>query len=94
MLYRYNGISDIKPLEDISLEFCNVVTSKVDDKMEIDDILKYIHRWSLEAIGAIFLDTRLGCLDENQPEYSDANVMIKASSVIMGRDGFLMFANP
>ena len=84
----------IKPLEDISLELCSVVTSKVDDKMEIDDILKYIHRWSLEAIGAIFLDTRLGCLDENQPEDSDANVMIKASSVIMGRDGFLMFANP
>ena len=78
----------ITPLEDISSELCNLVASKVDDKMEIDDISKYIHRWSLEAIGSIFLDTRLGCLNDNQSEDSDANVIIRASSVILGRDGF------
>ena len=61
----------IKVLEDISSDLIDVLSLKRDSSGEIDDLLKYAHQWSLESICAIFLDARLGCLDENQAEDSD-----------------------
>jgi len=84
----------INILEDISSELIQILSNKRDDNQEVDDILKYAHRWGLESIGAIFLDARLGCLDENQPEDSDGKRMIQASSVLMGQDALKMMQMP
>ena len=84
----------LRSLEEISVDLCNSVSLKRNANLEIDDINKYLHYWSLECMGAVFLDARLGCLNENQSENSDANVMIKASGVVMGPDGFMMFQFP
>ena len=41
----------------------------------------------MESIGSIFLNTRLGCLDENLAKDSDTNKFIEAVMVVLGMDG-------
>lgn len=84
----------IKVLEDITLDLIEVLSHKRDSNGEIDDLLPYAHQWALESISAIFLDARLGCLDENQAEDSDAKRMISASAVLMGQEAILMMSVP
>lgn len=38
-----------------------------------------IHKWSLECIGRVALDVRLGCLDANLPETSEPLKIINAA---------------
>lgn len=44
------------------------------------NFLTEMDRWSLESIARIAVDTRLGCLELNQPENSDGNILIKSLS--------------
>lgn len=41
------------------------------------DFLNELNKWSLESIGSIALDTRLGCLDDNTDKNSDSAKMIQ-----------------
>ena len=76
----------IKDIEEISQQFVDLITANADSNGEVEDIVKHIHSWSLESIAAIFLDTRLGCLDPNLPEDSEARRFIRAVNVFTGPD--------
>lgn len=42
-----------------------------------EDFMTEVNKWSLESIARIAIDTRLGCLDADLPENSDAMKLIK-----------------
>lgn len=50
-----------------------------DDKSEVADFQQQLYRWALESICAIMLDTRIGCLEVNHDQNSEANRLIRAA---------------
>jgi len=86
MLRPKSAMFYIDSIEDISQDFAEVMERKTDAKGEVDDVTKYLYRWSLESIATIFLDAKLGCLEENLPADSDTNRLIKAVDVALGQD--------
>jgi len=48
----------------------------------VPDIVPFIYRWALESVGAIFLDSRIGCLND-QPAM-EAQAMIECVDVCLG----------
>ena len=51
-----------------------------DSKAELpDDFDNEIHKWSLECIGRVALDTRLGCLEPNLTPDSEPQQIINAA---------------
>lgn len=77
-----NTDQNIKTVEEISLDLIKLMVKKKDQNQEINDFLPYSHRFALESIGAIFLDTRLGCLEEKEDK--DSEQQVEAANVIMG----------
>ena len=56
----------IPRIDEIAKEFITRIGTKLDDKKETPaDFLHEINRWSLESIGCITLNTRLGVIDDN-----------------------------
>lgn len=59
--------------------FLNSLKAKRDAKKELPaDFGEEMNRWSLESIGCIALDTRLGVLDSSKPN-PDAELIIKVN---------------
>lgn len=57
----------IPRIDEIVQEFITKIGTKLDDKAETPaDFLHEINRWSLESIGCITLNTRLGVIDDNK----------------------------
>ena len=52
----------------------------------MDDLLQYINQWALESIVAIFLDSRINCLQEDLAEESEAKRFVNAVKVCTGPD--------
>ncbi len=51
---------------------------------EIANVTPLMYRWALEATGAIFLDARLGCLEQQLAKDSDAQTLIDCVDVALG----------
>lgn len=52
----------------------------LDEKQELpEDFDNEIHKWSLECIGLVALDTRLGCLKPNLAANSETQQIIDAA---------------
>ncbi|XP_054259703.1 probable cytochrome P450 49a1 [Macrosteles quadrilineatus] len=59
----------VTPIEQTAQAFIDRIRTIRDSSMEMpDDFLNEIHKWSLESIAQVALDTRLGCLDDCSPE--------------------------
>ncbi|XP_049791348.1 probable cytochrome P450 301a1, mitochondrial [Schistocerca nitens] len=56
------------------------------------DFLNELHKWSLESIGRVALDERLGCLDEDAP--ADTQALIDAVSTFFHYVGILELKAP
>lgn len=70
----------VKPLEGVTNEFLEKCENMLDNKQELpDDFDNEIHKWSLECIGLVALDTRLGCLDPNLNKNSETLHIIDAA---------------
>jgi len=87
MLRPKSAVYYLSSLQDISDQLATVLDNNKDANNEIDDLTKHLYRWSMESIGSIFLNTRLGCLDENLAKDSDTNKFIEAVMVVLGMDG-------
>jgi len=86
MMRTKSAMFYINDLEDISEKFVNLLRTKSGVNDEVEDIVPDVHRWSLESIAAIFLNIRLGCLDQNLSEDSDVNRFINAVNTFLGPD--------
>ena len=82
----------IGTIEQISNELAEKIEKSLDSKREIGDLTKTVYFWALEAIAAIFLDTRLGCLEE-QPS-KDCIDLIAASEVVLGKEMMKLLSRP
>ncbi|XP_045479873.1 probable cytochrome P450 301a1, mitochondrial [Harmonia axyridis] len=70
----------ITPIEEVTNYFIERMLEMKDDKDEMPgDFDNEIHKWSLECIGRVSLDTRLGCLDPNLPSDSEPQKIINAA---------------
>ena len=74
MLRPKSAMAYIEDIEKISSDFVGLVEDSLDEKNEVPDLLELVNMFALESIVIIFLDQRLGCLQKNLPENSDAKV--------------------
>ena len=82
----------ISTIEQISNELADKIEQSLDSEREIEDLTKTVYFWALEAISAIFLDTRLGCLEENPSK--DCLALISASEVVLGKEMMKLITSP
>ena len=82
----------ISTIEQISEELADKIEKSLDSTQEIGDLTKIVYFWALEAISAIFLDTRLGCLEENPSK--DCLDLIAASEIVLGREMMKLITSP
>ncbi|XP_034244416.1 probable cytochrome P450 301a1, mitochondrial, partial [Thrips palmi] len=70
----------IGPIEDVTNCFLQRMQDMRDENGEMPkDFDNEIHKWSLECIGRVALDTRLGCLDPDLPADSEPQKIIDAA---------------
>ncbi|XP_075234663.1 putative cytochrome P450 301a1, mitochondrial [Lycorma delicatula] len=70
----------IQPIEQVTNEFIERMEQTLDDINELpDDFDNEIHKWSLECIGRVALDVRLGCLDPNLSPDMEPHKIINAA---------------
>nr|CAI5822493.1 unnamed protein product [Callosobruchus analis] len=70
----------IEPIEDVTKEFISKMLVMKNSKEEMPgDFDNEIHKWALECIGRVALDTRLGCMDPNLPPDSEPQKIIDAA---------------
>ena len=77
----------INDIEKISFDLSELILQSMDNNQEVEDLLDFINRWSLESITAIFLDMRVNCLRKDLPEDSDEIKFVNAVKVVTGHDG-------
>lgn len=58
MLRPKSAMYYIDDITEVSAELAGLLEMKMDSDHEIKDIVPLIYRWALDAVGAIFLDTR------------------------------------
>ncbi|KAJ8973417.1 hypothetical protein NQ317_016700 [Molorchus minor] len=70
----------IEPIEIVTKDFINRMIEMKDEHDEMPkDFDNEIHKWSLECIGRVSLDVRLGCLDPNPTPNSEPQKIIDAA---------------
>jgi hypothetical protein len=70
----------VAPLEDVTNDFIDRCVNLLDVNSELpNDFDNEIHKWSLECIGLVALDTRLGCLDGTLTPDSEPQQIIDAA---------------
>uniref|UniRef100_A0A1A9WNV8 Cytochrome P450 n=1 Tax=Glossina brevipalpis TaxID=37001 RepID=A0A1A9WNV8_9MUSC len=70
----------LQPLELITEDFLERCVTLLDENSELpEDFDNEIHKWSLECIGRVALDTRLGCLSSNLSPDSEPQQIIDAA---------------
>ncbi|XP_055839276.1 probable cytochrome P450 301a1, mitochondrial [Episyrphus balteatus] len=70
----------LDPLEEVTNDFLKRCETLLDENSELpDDFDNEIHKWSLECIGRVALDARLGCLEPNLSEDSEPQQIINAA---------------
>ncbi|XP_058463856.1 probable cytochrome P450 301a1, mitochondrial [Malaya genurostris] len=70
----------VTPLEQVTEEFIDRCNQMLDSNQELpDDFDNEIHKWSLECIGLVALDARLGCLEPNLDPNSEPQQIINAA---------------
>jgi hypothetical protein len=86
----------VKPLEKVTDDFINrCMTQLVDANSELPKTFSNeIHKWSLECIGLVALDTRLGCLDGELDPKSEPQQIINAAQFALRNIAILELKAP
>lgn len=85
----------VKPLETVTNDFLNRCVSLLDSNQELPaDFDNEIHKYSLECIGLILLDARLGCLDGVLSKNSEPQKIIDAAKFALRTVGTLELKAP
>ncbi|KAJ8940457.1 hypothetical protein NQ318_007158, partial [Aromia moschata] len=70
----------VEPIETVTKDFIDRMLEMKDERDEMPgDFDNEIHKWSLECIGRVSLDVRLGCLDPNLTPDSEPQKIIDAA---------------
>eukprot|EP00088_Acartia_fossae_P028188 TRINITY_DN28986_c0_g1_i6.p1 TRINITY_DN28986_c0_g1~~TRINITY_DN28986_c0_g1_i6.p1 ORF type:complete len:535 (-),score=114.95 TRINITY_DN28986_c0_g1_i6:246-1823(-) len=82
-------------LDDITMvtrEFLDLLDKNLDAQGSVPDVIPLIYRWALESVGAIFLDSRIGCL--NEPPAKEVDEMVKCVEVCLGDEMMELAGRP
>ena len=71
--------SYIETFQSITEDLINYIRAKRDSRQELQDFHYELYLWSLENTGVLALDSRLGCLNTESSEESDAKLMIRSA---------------
>jgi cytochrome P450 family 49 subfamily A len=69
-------------LIDVTQDFLNLVITNADSDSVIDDLTPYMYRFAMEAVTVVFLDSRLGCL--NDPPNPQAQILMDNLNIVIG----------
>uniref|UniRef100_A0A336MYW7 CSON008667 protein n=1 Tax=Culicoides sonorensis TaxID=179676 RepID=A0A336MYW7_CULSO len=70
----------VAPLENVTTDFLERCEQLLDENDELpSDFDNEVHKWALECIGLVALDTRLGCLESNLDSNSEPLQIINAA---------------
>jgi cytochrome P450 len=83
----------LNDLDQIALQFCELMESESNSNMEVDNVTGLLYRWSLESVSSIFLDARLNCLENFSPE-SDTARLIESVNIVLGEDASDLVIGP
>jgi len=86
MLRPKSAMFYIDSIANISEELVDAFTRNMDANGEVEDVTEHIYRWSLETIASIFLDAKLGSLKEDLAKDADANKLVDAINIALGKD--------
>lgn len=85
----------VKPLEIVTDDFLNRCERLLDGSNELPaDFDNEIHKFSLECIGLILLDARLGCLEDKLGKHSEPQKIIDAAKFALRTVGTLELKAP
>ncbi|CAH1406869.1 unnamed protein product [Nezara viridula] len=85
----------IAPIQTVTELFIERMLEMKDENDEMpDDFDNEVHKWSLECIGRIALDVRLGCLDRNLPNNSEPQKIIDAAKFALRKIAILELKAP
>ncbi|XP_069679248.1 probable cytochrome P450 301a1, mitochondrial [Periplaneta americana] len=85
----------IEPIEDVTQHFIKRMCEMRDENDEMPaDFDNEIHKWSLECIGRVALDVRLGCLDPDLPVDSEPQRIIDAAKYALRNVAILELKAP
>uniref|UniRef100_A0A1B6KMB4 Cytochrome P450 n=1 Tax=Graphocephala atropunctata TaxID=36148 RepID=A0A1B6KMB4_9HEMI len=85
----------IRPIEEVTEYFIQRMQEMKDDKGDMPaDFDNEIHKWSLECIGRVALDVRLGCLDPKLPQDSEPQKIINAAKYALRNVAILELKMP
>uniref|UniRef100_A0A1B6H313 Cytochrome P450 n=2 Tax=Cuerna arida TaxID=1464854 RepID=A0A1B6H313_9HEMI len=85
----------IKPIEDVTEYFIQRMQEMRDDNGDMPtDFDNEIHKWSLECIGRVALDVRLGCLDPKLTADSEPQKIINAAKYALRNVAILELKMP
>lgn len=86
----------VKPLECVTNDFLNRCTTQLlDENSELpNDFANEIHKWALECIGLVALDTRLGCLDGTLDPKSEPQKIIDCAQFALRNIAILELKAP
>ncbi|XP_035220008.1 LOW QUALITY PROTEIN: probable cytochrome P450 12a4, mitochondrial [Stegodyphus dumicola] len=66
------------PMQDVARDLVKRIYEQRDNNKEVPEFLQDLHKWALESIAFVGLDTRLGCLESNLLPESDGLRMINS----------------
>jgi cytochrome P450 family 49 subfamily A len=85
MLRPKSALYYLPDIGQISTDLVDLIDHQLgEDSNEIANVTPLMYRWALEASGAIFLDTRLGCLEPHLAKESDAQTFIDCVELALG----------
>jgi hypothetical protein len=86
----------VKPLSKVTDDFLHRCSTRLlDENSELpDNFANEIHKWSLEMIGLVALDTRLGCLDGDLDPKSEPQQIINAAQFALRNIAMLELKAP
>ena len=82
----------IDTVDSSSRQLCDLFKYHRDEADVVQDVLPNVYRWALDSITSIFLNAKIGCLDQNPS--ADAISLVTQANVILGPDLFKLLTRP
>jgi len=92
MMRPQSAMFYIDTVDTSSRQLCDLLKFHRDQRGVVTDVLPNVYRWALDSITSIFLNTKIGCLDQNPSK--DTMALVNQANVILGPDMFKLITRP
>ena len=92
MMRPQSAMFYIDTVDTSSRQLCDLLKFHRDQRGVVTDVLPNVYRWALDSITSIFLNAKIGCLDQNPSQ--DTMALVNQANVILGPDMFKLITRP